>query len=289
MLQMITETGHLMKYRELLKSATILLENAGIADASNDAWILMEYCFDISRTDYYMKTDEDVPEEKCRKYNELIEKRANHIPLQYITGIQNFMGFDFKVNENVLIPRQDTESVVDKAVNYIGSSEKKVLDMCTGSGCIAITVDKLCKNSIVKAADLSEKALNMAIQNNKLNNADVTFIKSDLFDDIEGKYDVIISNPPYIPTEVIDTLDEEVRCHEPHMALDGTKDGLEFYRKISYDSRAYFGENGGDIFYEIGCEQADDVSDILMEAGYSDIKVIKDLAGLDRGIWAKYK
>lgn len=280
-----------MKYRELLKEAAGKLEAAHIPDAANDAWILMEHCFGMSRTSYYMKAEENAEDSKRLIYEEMINRRIAHVPLQHITGTQNFMGFDFCVNENVLIPRQDTESVVEKAVNYIGNQQVNVLDMCTGSGCIAITVDKMCPGAKVTAADLSVEALEVAGKNNAFNSAEVTFVNSNLFDNIDNtecKYDVIISNPPYIRTEVIESLDEEVRCHEPLMALDGTEDGLEFYRRISYDARGYFKEDGGVIFYEIGCEQAEDVSDILLEAGYENIEVIKDLVGLNRGISASF-
>lgn len=277
-----------MTYRDVLREAEKLLHESEIPDAQNDAWILMEYCFGMTRTDYLMKMSSEPEDNKYKDYKSMIKQRSEHIPLQYITGQQNFMGLDFYVDENVLIPRQDTESVVEQAVKYIGNNKFKVLDMCTGSGCIAITIDKMCTNTEVTAVDLSENALEVAKRNSIDNDADVEFINSDLFTKVEDKYNVIISNPPYIKSSVINTLDEEVKLHEPIMALDGTEDGLEFYRNISQEATKHFIDNEGMLFYEIGCEQADDVSRILRKNGYTQIKVIKDLAGLDRGVSAKY-
>ena len=160
-----------------------------------------------------------------------------------------------------------------------------VLDMCTGSGCIAISIDRLCENAKVTAVDFSEKALVVAKENNALNKADVTFFQSDLFENVEKQYDVIVSNPPYIKTEEIESLMDEVRIHEPMMALDGDCDGLKFYKKIAKEGRQYLRSNGI-IFFEIGYDQGQTVPAILEENGYKDIKVYKDLSGNDRVVTA---
>ena len=197
------------------------------------------------------------------------------------------MGLDFKVNEDVLIPRQDTELLVENAITYIKSvkGDVDVLDMCTGSGCIAISIDRLCENAKVTAVDFSGKALVVAKENNALNKANVTFFQSDLFENVEKQYDVIVSNPPYIKTEEIESLMDEVRIHEPMMALDGDCDGLKFYKKIAKEGRQYLRSNGI-IFFEIGYDQGQTVPAILEENGYKDIKVYKDLSGNDRVVTA---
>ena len=187
----------------------------------------------------------------------------------------------------MLIPRQDTELLVENAITYIKSVKGNVdvLDMCTGSGCIAISIDRLCENAKVTAVDFSQKALVVAKENNALNKADVTFFQSDLFENVEKQYDVIVSNPPYIKTEEIESLMDEVRIHEPMMALDGDCDGLKFYKKIAKEGRQHLRSNGI-IFFEIGYDQGQTVPAILEENGYKDIKVYKDLSGNDRVVTA---
>lgn len=270
--------------RELLNTGVQILKNAGIPDADNDAWLLLEHIYGLSRAGYYMEPLKQVDE---TDYIEKIRIRAQHYPLQYITGHQWFMGVPFKVDESVLIPRQDTELLVERAVSIIGRKGLKVLDMCTGTGCIAICIDKFCSNAVITAADVSSKALEVAEYNRSSNNSNVKFIKSDLFENIEGKYDIIVSNPPYIPTGVIKDLMPEVREHEPLTALDGNVDGLEFYRRITSESLQYL-ESGGILMYEIGCEQAESISEIMQINGLDNIKVYKDLAGLDRVVECQY-
>lgn len=270
--------------RELLNTGAQILKNAGIQEADNDAWLLMEHIYGISRAQYYMEPLRQVDGE-C--YIEKIRIRSKHYPLQYITGCQWFMGLPFKVDESVLIPRQDTELLVERAVSVIGEKAMKVLDMCTGTGCIAISIGKFCSNAVVTAADVSSEALEVAEYNKSFNNSDVKFVKSDLFQNIEGKYDIIVSNPPYIPTGAIEALMPEVSGHEPLIALDGNDDGLEFYRRITSESLQHL-ENGGILMYEIGCEQAEAVSDIMKTNRLDNIKVHKDLAGLDRVVECQY-
>lgn len=272
--------------RDIIKKAQNTLEAAGIADSQVDSWLLAEFVFGITRVKYYANMQMTVDGRSAEKYNELVNQRAGHIPLQHIIGTQEFMGLTFKVNENVLIPRQDTELLVENVVDYLGNDERTVLDMCTGSGCIAVSIDRLSKDSKVTAVDISEKALEVAQENNRLNNANVTFIQSDLFTNVTGKYDIIVSNPPYIRTDEIPKLMEEVKSHEPVMALDGMEDGLYFYKKICSEASDYLNDNGK-IFFEIGYDQGDDVSEILRQNRFCNIEVLKDLSGNDRVVIAR--
>lgn len=272
--------------RDIIKKAQNTLEAAGIADSQVDSWLLAEFVFGITRVKYYANMQMTVDGRSAEKYNELVNQRAGHIPLQHIIGTQEFMGLTFKVNENVLIPRQDTELLVENVVDYLGNDERTVLDMCTGSGCIAVSIDRLSKGSKVTAVDISEKALEVAQENNSLNNANVTFIQSDLFTNVTGRYDIIVSNPPYIRTDEIPELMEEVKSHEPVMALDGMEDGLYFYKKICGEASDYLNDNGK-IFFEIGYDQGDDVSEILRQNRFCNIEVLKDLSGNDRVVIAR--
>ncbi len=277
-----------IRIKDLINEATKDLENANVADSNIDSWLLAEYVFGINKMQYYLNPNISVSQNKADIYRELVNKRVTKIPLQHITGHQEFMGFDFKVNENVLIPRQDTELLVEQVVDYIGDKDVKVLDMCTGSGCIAISIDKLCKNAKVWAVDLSTEALQVAKENNEINNSNVTFIQSDLFQNVEGKFDIIVSNPPYIKTSEIEGLMEEVKLYDPMIALDGSEDGLKFYKQIIKKSNDYL-EKNGIIFFEIGYDQGISVPDILKEYNYTDIKVLKDLSENDRVVIGRYK
>lgn len=231
-------------------------------------------------------------EESCREqYEEAIRKRESRVPLQHITGVQEFMGYEFHVNEHVLIPRQDTEILVeeaDRAADDTGA--KRILDVCTGSGCILLSLLKMNENRTGTGSDLSEPALKMAEENRRLLEIPeerAAFVQSDLFERIEGTYDMIVSNPPYIRTEEIRKLQEEVRLHDPYGALDGKEDGLYFYRRIISEAGGYF-EHQGTLLFEIGYDQAEDVKRLMEEAGYSQIYVKKDLAGLDRVVGGVY-
>ena len=185
----------------------------------------------------------------------------------------------------MLIPRPETELLVDRIVRFVGDKKVSVLDMCTGSGCIAISIDKMCDGTKVDAVDISEKALDVAKENNVKNNADVHFIHSDLFENVKKTYDIIVSNPPYIPSADIDELMEEVKKHEPTIALDGKKDGLLFYKKICSQANDYLNENGK-IYFEIGYDQGGAVKELLKENHFKNIQVLKDLSGLDRMVIA---
>lgn len=272
--------------RDIINKAQNTLEAAGIADSQVDSWLLAEFVFGITRAKYYANMQMTVDGKSAEKYNELVNQRAGHIPLQHLVGTQEFMGLTFKVNENVLIPRQDTELLVENVADCLGNGERTVLDMCTGSGCIAVSIDRLSKDSKVTAVDISEKALEVAQENNRFNNANVTFIQSDLFTNVTGRYDIIVSNPPYIRTDEIPKLMEEVKSHEPVMALDGMEDGLYFYKKICNEASDYLNDNGK-IFFEIGYDQGDDVSEILRQNRFCNIEVLKDLSGNDRVVIAR--
>ena len=271
----------------LLKKGQMILAQAGIKEAGLDAWLLLEYVTGKSRAYYFAYGEESVTESVAERYLELISRRAGHIPLQHLTHQAFFMGHEFYVDKNVLVPRQDTETLVESALECMKAVKNPyILDMCTGSGCIIITLALEKKLGRALGADISEAALKVALGNReKLGADDVTFVKSNIFSDInvndEELFDVIVSNPPYIATGEIETLTEEVRIHDPYIALDGLEDGLYFYREITQQSMNYI-KSGGWLLYEIGCTQAHDVSDIMSEYGYSNIKVIKDLAGLDR-------
>ena len=269
-----------MKYREAMQEGEKILQEAGIVDAKNDAWLLLAMVCKVDHTYYYMHMEEELMSEQQDEYRVVIRKRAEHVPLQYITGEQEFMGLPFKVNSNVLIPRQDTETLVEEALKVIRPG-MKVLDMCTGSGCILISILKNVLNVEGVGCDISKQALIVAKENAKLNNVVATFERSDLFDHVTETFDVIVSNPPYIRTEEIATLMPEVCQFEPVGALDGKEDGLFFYRKMIAESSKYLNPNGV-ILFEIGDDQGQDVSLMLKEAGYKDVQIVKDLAQNDR-------
>lgn len=269
-----------MKYREAMQEGEKILQEAGIVDAKNDAWLLLAMVCKVDHTYYYMHMEEELMPEQQDEYRVVIRKRAEHVPLQYIIGEQEFMGLPFKVNSNVLIPRQDTETLVEEALKVIRPG-MKVLDMCTGSGCILISILKNVLNVEGVGCDISKQALIVAKENAKLNNVVATFERSDLFDHVTETFDVIVSNPPYIRTEEIATLMPEVCQFEPVGALDGKEDGLFFYRKMIAESSKYLNPNGV-ILFEIGYDQGQDVSLMLKEAGYQDVQIVKDLAQNDR-------
>lgn len=282
---MTDSTAPKLTYRQMCHNGAVILADAGITDAEYDSFALLEYITGMDRTAYILNGSKSVPEDIAERYDAVIDRRSSHIPLQHITGQAWFYGRGFNVNSDVLVPRQDTEVLVSEALKVINAKDS-VLDMCTGSGCIIITLALEKKLGRALGADISEAALKVASGNReKLGADDVTFVKSNIFSDInvndDELFDVIVSNPPYIATGEIETLTEEVRIHDPYIALDGLEDGLHFYREITQQSLNYI-KSGGWLLYEIGCTQAHDVSDIMSEYGYSNIKVIKDLAGLDR-------
>lgn len=271
-----------MRYREALVEGTEALEAAGIDTARLDAWYLLENVCHITRQYFYLHDEEEIRDEERQEYELAIRKRAERVPLQYITGEQEFMGMTFKVNPNVLIPRQDTEILVEEILKLCKPGDR-VLDLCTGSGCIIISMVRNLPSIEAYAGDISRQAINVAKENAKLNQTAVVFEKSNLFEAFNGKFNIIVSNPPYIPSAEIPKLMPEVRDFEPHEALDGLEDGLYFYRKIVAGSVEYL-LDGGILCMEIGYDQGPAVTEMMKQFGFQDVTVIKDLAGLDRVI-----
>ena len=352
-------------WADVLNYGKKILKNAGIAEADLDSWYLFEEIFGISRAQYFLCARENIVgstaqkiavqeqhgdllesgnalecaelwlKEKLSVYEHALKKRAARIPLQQIIGQQEFMGLSFFVNEHVLIPRQDTETLVELVLQEQKDKDISILDMCTGSGCIAVSLKKLGGYAHVEGADISEESLKVAkrnseeiLENNDVNNdavssrteqiqnctnltnnqnkqdnseermvseasklsqAGVTFRHSDMFSNFPEteQFDVIVSNPPYIPSAVIEELEPEVRDHEPRGALDGTADGLYFYRILAEECAKHL-TPGGHVYFEIGYDQGMAVKELLDNHGFKDTRVIQDLAGKDRvvcGAW----
>ena len=302
-----------MKTRVLIKEGEYRLSKAGVMDAHIDAEEL--YCF-LKKCDkvvLFLMKEEEADKETEEAYFELIARRASRVPLQHITGKQEFMGFDFKVSSDVLIPRQETEVLVTEAAKILREERKsaagerrnsrgglfkifsappgqEVLDLCCGSGAIGISLAKICEDVSVTAADVSDAALSLAKENAKANRVEVEFLKGDLFEALKDKekgkrvrsFDMIISNPPYIRSGLIALLQDEVKDHEPLMALDGGRDGLDFYRRIAADAHLHLKPDGW-LMLEIGYDQGESLRELLAESGrYSDAEIIRDLAGRDR-------
>lgn len=352
-------------WADVLNYGKKILKNAGIVEADLDAWYLFEQIFGISRAQYFLCARENIAgstaqkiavqeqhgdllesgnalecaelwlKEKLSAYENALKKRAARIPLQQIIGQQEFMGLSFFVNEHVLIPRQDTETLVELVLQEQKDKDISILDMCTGSGCIAVSLKKLGGYAHVEGADISEESLKVAkrnseeiLENNDVNNdavnsrteqiqnctnltnnqnkqdnseermvsevrrvsqTGVTFRRSDMFSSFRGteQFDVIVSNPPYIPSAVIEELEPEVRDHEPRGALDGTADGLYFYRILAEECAKHL-TPGGHVYFEIGYDQGAAVKELLDIHGFKDTRVIQDLTGKDRvvcGAW----
>ena len=270
----MTFEGALSYGKELLKAAEVL-------DYELDAWYLLEYTCKIDKSYYYLHGSQEMGDEKFQEYELVLKKRAERVPLQYITGNQEFMGLNFKVNSHVLIPRQDTETLVEEALKVLEPG-MEVLDLCTGSGCIITSLMKYGGEGISgTASDISKQALLIAKENMKNNQVEVNLVRSDMFQNITGTFDMIVSNPPYIPTEVIETLMPEVKRFEPLEALDGKEDGLYFYREIVHKGKDFLKSNGY-LLFEIGHDQGGRVAFLMEDNGYRNVKVIKDLAGNDR-------
>lgn len=269
-------------YKDALEYGKQRLLECEIEDANLDAWLLLEYVSGISRSWYFMHENEEISEDDIEEYQILIEQRGKHIPLQQLTKEAYFYGMKFFVNENVLIPRQDTEVLVEQVLSLSkGKENLKLLDMCTGSGCILLALLANLKQASGTGVDLSEKALEVAQRNGEELGIEVSWVQSDLFDKVSGSYDIIVSNPPYIETSVIEGLMDEVKLYEPRMALDGTEDGLFFYREITMQAGKYL-KNNGILAFEIGYNQGKAVSEFMKENGYKEVQVLQDLAGLDR-------
>ena len=277
-----------MTYRECYEQGCRTLQAAGIEEAALDARLLLEAVCGTDRNDLLVHGEQPVAPEAEEKYLNWIRQRAEHIPLQQLTGEQGFMGLTFNVNEHVLIPRQDTEILVEEVLKELHDG-MRVLDMCTGSGCILLSLLHYSNDCEGLGVDLSAEALEVAGRNvlkvltpEKAEHAH--FLQSDLFEKVEGKFEIIVSNPPYIASAEVEKLMPEVRDHEPRMALDGTEDGLYFYRRIIEEAGKHL-VSSGMLFFEIGYDQGQAVSELMRTEGYCDVEVVQDYAGLDRVVF----
>lgn len=280
-----------MTYRECYEQGCRSLQAAGIEEATLDARLLLEAVCGTDRNDLLVHGEQPVAPEAEEKYLNWIRQRAEHIPLQQLTGEQDFMGLTFSVNEHVLIPRQDTEILVEEVLKELHDG-MRILDMCTGSGCILLSLLHYSNDCEGLGVDLSAEALEVAGRNvlkvltpEKAEHAH--FLQSDLFEKVEGKFEIIVSNPPYIASAEVEKLMPEVRDHEPRMALDGTEDGLYFYRCIIEEAGRHL-VSSGMLFFEIGYDQGQAVSELMRTEGYREVQVVQDYAGLDRVVLGTY-
>ncbi len=280
---------------QLWNEGTGRLERAGAPEAGEDAKRLLLAAFDLDMVHFLMRRMEDLEESEpviraAADYRQMIGKRCGRMPIQQILGSQDFMGLTFRVDRHVLIPRQDTETLVETVLAAERDMSVRVLDLCTGSGCIAVSLGVLGGYEDITAADVSEEAVKVAETNARwlMGEKKIRFLQGDLFEALpRGEtFDILVSNPPYIPTAVIGTLHPEVKDHEPRLALDGAADGLSFYRRISAEAGTWL-RHGGRVYLEIGHDQAEAVRALLEEAGFGKVKVIKDLPGKDRVVCAE--
>lgn len=272
-----------MTYSELMAEGVKQLTDADFPEARTDVRALLFHACGLDFMSFLRDGSLQVPAEQEEYFRAMLARRMNHEPVQYIIGEQEFCGLRFLVQPGVLIPRPETELLAEAV--FKDASGKRVLDLCTGSGCIAITVAKFGSPACVAASDASGEALAVAKRNAELLDADVMFFQGDLFENVEGTYDIIVSNPPYIKSKVVEELMPEVKEYEPRMALDGTEDGLLFYRRIGKDAKSYL-VHGGRLLFEIGHDQGEEVSGLLLGEGYKEVEVKKDYAGLDRMVFA---
>mgnify|MGYP001417472833 FL=1 len=279
--------GNTFSYGKLVEEGQRRLAAAGVEEAAVDAWLLFSYDKKVDRTWYLLNRTKAASGEEQEAYLKLIARRCERVPLQHITGEQEFMGLPFRVTPDVLIPRQDTEVLVEECLRHLAPGNI-FLDLCTGSGCILVSLLHYAKGTFGTGADLSGKALAVAKGNVEANGVEARLVQGDLFEPVTGTFDLIVSNPPYIASAEIETLAPEVREHEPRMALDGTADGLFFYRRIVQESPSYLKE-GGWLCMEIGYDQGAAVRQLMEARGFATVSVIKDLAGLDRVVSGCYR
>lgn len=281
-----------LTYAEIYRWGCEQLSAAGIDEAKTDARLLLEWCCGTDRNTLLAHGERPISEEEYGEYVDCITRRKEHVPLQHITGEQDFMGLTFVVNNNVLVPRQDTEVLVEEVMRHLHDG-MRILDMCTGSGCILLSLLRYSNDCTGVGVDISADALQVAAKNAErilgvraTEQSKVILRQGNLFEDMDcqDKFDIIVSNPPYIKTNVIDSLMPEVKEHEPLSALDGGEDGLIFYRRI-IERAGEFLMGGGMLFFEIGYDQGEEVYRLMEEAGYTDVEVVKDFAGLDRVVF----
>lgn len=274
-----------MRTGELLKELKRVFADAGIDSSRIDSELIVMEALGFTRVQLITREDYELTAQELERVSEMKERRLKFEPMQYILGYCEFMGLDFSLNESTLIPRPDTECLVERVMEYIKlNSAKTVLDIGTGSGAIAVSLAALADVFCV-GCDISKNALKMAAYNGEKNGvkAKTKFVQSDVFENIEGEFDIIVSNPPYIESDVISTLSPQVKDFEPVGALDGGSDGLKFYRKIAAEAKKYL-KYGGLLAFEIGYNQGDAVKNIMEAQGFADVSVGKDLAGLDRTV-----
>lgn len=280
-----------MTYGQALADGRERLWQAGLTEADWEAWLLFAEAFEMERSTYLLHSEEAAPPDGLRRYADFLRQRLQRRPTAYITGSRGFMGLDFQVDERVLIPRQDTETLVEEALERLkGKGSLRVLDLCTGSGCIAVSLAHYCPQAEVWASDISEQALEAARENARRCGASVRFCAGDLFDalpaEAKGSFGLIVSNPPYVTKEEYEGLEPEVREYEPAGALVAEKDGLAFYERIAAQAAEWLGA-GGQLGVEIGCTQGLRVAQLLEEAGFRSVVVRQDLNGLDRTVWGE--
>jgi release factor glutamine methyltransferase len=284
-----------MTWQALMKEELERLRQADIPEADSDIRLLAMDVAGCTYSTLILRMAEEVTEKQAQRLHAYVTERMTHKPCQYILGTQEFMGYEFATAEEVLIPRPETELLVEEACRIAENwkdtpdgRKRRVLDLCCGSGCIGISFSKLRHGrDLVELADISDAAIALTKKNRERLQADCAVIQTDLFMQIEGKYDMIVSNPPYIRTDEIPKLMAEVRDFEPHLALDGKADGLYFYRIIVDKAREYIKDEGYVVF-EIGNDQAEDVQYLLVDSGYDDIHVVQDLSGNDRVVYGRY-
>lgn len=276
-----------MKIKNILERGMEVLKETEVEEYKLKCRMLLANILGSSKEYLLIHGEEEIPKELENEFFLKIERVKKNEPIQYILNCQEFMGLEFYVDENVLIPQPDTEILVEEIIKISNKPKMKILDLCTGSGAIGISLYKLLKNAEVYASDISNEAINIAKKNANKNNVKIEFIKSDLFENFskEYKFDIIVSNPPYIKTEVIQTLSEEVK-REPVLALDGGRDGLKFYRKIIKESKNFLNPNGY-LAFEIGYDQKEKVQNLFIENGYKNIYSKKDLSENDRIVIAQ--